>query len=344
MHFWPPDGTPPLRPCRELGAAGARQLTGSKRPRGSTLRAAVPPLGCDHREWWRRPWQTQRWELGSGAVGSFPPHPCSSGVWKSPLSSFHILLPSRDPAPCCCRYLWACLSDLQGALSYLRSSEGRVTLDSSVDSMEPNKIPICQKEKKKKRERNTQAQPQPQPGAKRDLEQNDEVRGCCAQCGKGSRTDAAAQHGEMHGIRVGAVSRPALSSALLQPPARATRAPGAAELSSKSTDREKAKGLFKTQGFGALHCSRANPSPGGSSAQASPEGHGQGQGRCSVMGLVRPANVSLHPPAVSPGLQVRCSSAGTGWDVSMQEGILYQGEGVVPPPHHCPVPPVMTCS
>lgn len=56
------------------------------------------------------------------------------------------------------------------------------------------------------------------------------------------------------------------------------------------------------------------------------------------MGLVRPAHVSLHPPAVSPGLQVRCSSAGTGWDVSMQEGILYQGEGVVTPPS-LPRPP-----
>ena len=57
------------------------------------------------------------------------------------------------------------------------------------------------------------------------------------------------------------------------------------------------------------------------------------------MGLVRPAHVSLHPPAVSPGLQVRCSSAGTGWDVSMQEGILYQGEGVVPPRPSLPRPP-----
>lgn len=87
---------------------------------------------------------------GRGAVGHFPTH--ALHPWgltckeMTPFFPFFFFsppfLPSPDPACCCCRYLWACLSDLGGAYSYLRSSKGRVTLDSSVDSMEPNKIPI----------------------------------------------------------------------------------------------------------------------------------------------------------------------------------------------------------
>lgn len=144
-----------------------------------------------------------------------------------------------------------------------------------------------------------------------------------------------AQHREMYGVPVGTISRLELSSALLQPPARGTRAHGAAELCSESTEREKAKGFFKKL-RALVTCTAAESTP--APAAAPPKGHGQGQGRCRVMGMemqgrvgAAPVPCSLHPPAVSPGLQVECSSASTGWDVSMQEGTLCQGEGPLYP-------------
>lgn len=114
-----------------------------------------------------------------------------------------------------------------------------------------------------------------------------------------------------------------------------TRAHGAAELCSESTEREKAKGFFKKL-RALVTCTAAESTS--APAAAPPKGHGQGQGRCRVMGMVMqgrvgaaPVPCSLHPPAVSPGLQVECSSASTGWDVSMQEGTLCQGEGPLYP-------------
>lgn len=145
---WPGGRTPPAQPCRELDAAGKRQPPGpgslpgcpgrSRRSHGSLARGAAPYVPHPLR------WNPATGDGGgdpaappapcpakgagaggSGAGARFPPHALHRRRLVRGDSAPRVLLhtsaflPRRNPACCCCRYLWACLSDLRGARPYL---------------------------------------------------------------------------------------------------------------------------------------------------------------------------------------------------------------------------------